>query len=110
MAISMWNCSQEKSTLWYSTMISDGDASTNCAICDNVDYLVEKEECVNIISKRLGARLRKLKKENVLETMTRTGRTKKSVLGGKRKLTDTTINNLGGYFGKPIRDNKKYYR
>ena len=31
---------------------------------------------------------------------------KKSVLGGKRKLTDTTIHNLGRYFGKAIRDNK----
>ena len=82
-------------------MISDGDASTYSDICDNVDYFLEKEECVNHFSKRLGTRLRNLKRKYVIETMTKTGRTmKKSVLGGKEKLTDTTIHNLGRYFGK----------
>ena len=39
--------------------------------------------------------------------MTRTVRTmKRRVLGGKGKLTDTTIDNLGRYFGEAIRDNK----
>ena len=39
--------------------------------------------------------------------MTRTGRTmKKIVLEGEGKLTDTTIDNLGLYFGKAIRYNK----
>ena len=42
-----------------------------------------------------------------METMTRTGRTmKKSLLGGKGKLTDTTIDKLGGCFGKTIRNKK----
>ena len=62
MAINMWNRSEEKNTMRYSTMISDGDASTYSAICDNVDYLVEKEECVNLFSKRIGTRLRNIKK------------------------------------------------
>ena len=62
MAINKWNRSEEKNTMQCSTMISDGDASTYTAICDNVDYLVEKEECVNHFSKRLGTRLRNLKK------------------------------------------------
>ena len=39
--------------------------------------------------------------------MTKTGRTmKKTVLGGKGKLTDTTIHNFGRYFNKAIRNNK----
>ena len=107
MALNMWNRSEEKNTMRYSAMISDGDVFPYSAICDNVDYLVEKEECVNHFSKRLGTRLRNLKKEYVIETMTKTGRTmKKSVLGGRGKLTDTTIHNLGRYFNKAIRDNK----
>ena len=39
--------------------------------------------------------------------MIRTGRTmNKGVLGGKGRLTDTTIHNLGRYFGKANRENK----
>ena len=62
MAMNMWNRSEENNTLRYSTMISDGDAFTISAICDKVDYLVEKKECVNHFSKRLGTRLWNLKK------------------------------------------------
>ena len=85
----------------YSTMISEGDASIYSAICNNVDYFIVKEECVNHFSKRLGTRLQKLKNENVTETKTITGKTmKKSVLGGKRKLKVTAMDNLGCYFEK----------
>ena len=87
-------------------MISDGDASTYAALCENVEYPIEKEECINHVSKRMGTRLRKLKKEHVVETVSQTGRTmRKSVLGGKGKLTDATINNMSRYYGKAIRDN-----
>ena len=95
MALNMWNRSEEKNTMRYSTMISDGDASTYSAICDNVDYLVEKKECIKYFSKQFGTRLRILKKEYVPETMTKTGiTTKLSVFGGRGKLTDTTIQYL----------------
>ena len=95
-AIRMWNRSEKKISMRYSAIISDGDASTYSALCDNVDYLVDKEECVIYFSERLDARLRNLKKEYVIETKTRTGRKmRKNVLGGKEKLTDTTIGNLG---------------
>ena len=52
----MWNCSEGKKHYVILTMISNGDASTYSAICDNVGYLDAKEECDNHFSKRLGMR------------------------------------------------------
>ena len=94
----------------YSTMISNGDASTYSAICDNVDYLVEKEECINHFSKQLGTRLRNLKNEYVTETLTKTGRTmKKGVLRGRGKLTDTTIQHFYMCFYSFIQTTNQIY-
>ena len=105
MALRMWNRSEDKNAMRYSTMVSDGDSSTYLAICENVDYPVEKLECVNHVSKRLGTRLRNLKKTFLSEIKTATGRIiKRSVLGGRGKLTDAIIDELGRYFGKAIRD------
>ena len=106
MAINMWNRSQDKNAMRYTTMISDGDTATYAALCENVDYHVEKEECINHVSKRLGTRLRKLKQEHVVEKTTKTGRTiRQSVLGGKNKLTDSAIDHMSRYYSKAVRDN-----
>ena len=68
---------------------------------------VIKEECVNHVSKRMGARLRTIKRE-AYETITiKTGKKiKKSILGGVNMLTDDVIDRLSSYYGKAIKDNK----
>lgn len=67
---------------------------------------VTKEECINHVSKRLGTRLRKLKGEDITMKKTKTGKTlKRSLLGGKNKLTDDVIDKLTSYYGQAVRHN-----
>jgi hypothetical protein len=110
MAVNMWGRSEEKNAMRYTTMISDGDSSSFKALKDEppyVDHPVEKEECVNHVAKRMGTRLRKLKKETYVEVTVADGRKiKRSILGGRGKLTDETIRHLSDYYGKAIRDNQ----
>lgn len=59
---------------------------------------------MNHIAKRLGSRLRKLKKDHFTETVTAAGNTRRvSTLGGQNKLSDAVIDRLQGYFGAAIR-------
>jgi len=50
----------------YKTYIGDGDSKTIKGICNIQPYknvIVEKKECVDHIKKRMGTRLRNLKKK-----------------------------------------------
>ena len=61
---------------------------------------VTKLECVGHVQKRLGSRLRSLKK--------RTGQARLAdgkCIGGRGRLTDKTIDSLQVYYGKAIREN-----
>ena len=67
--------------LRYTTFISDGDSSAYNAVTNindgrgPYDVPVSKEECINHVSKRLGTRLRNLKKDLREPTKTKTGKT-----------------------------------
>lgn len=69
-AVRLWSRSQQH-RLQYTTIIGDGDSSTYNAVSSlsdgagPYDVPVMKEECINHVSKRMGTRLRKLKKEQV---------------------------------------------
>ncbi|KAK4326061.1 hypothetical protein Pmani_003392 [Petrolisthes manimaculis] len=107
-ACHLWGRSTEL-RLRYTTFVGDGDSNTYLAIqqLNQYGFPVQKEECINHVSKRLGTRLRKLKKEMTTTVTTKTGKVmKKSVLGGAGQLTDNVINKLTRYFGKAIRGNK----
>lgn len=109
----LWERSIEKLNMRYVTFVGDGDSSAYSAVCAISEgsgpyegVQVEKEECINHVSKRLGTRLRKLKAEDVEVKETKTGKTyKRSVLGGKDKLTDNTISKLTSYYGQAVRRN-----
>lgn len=94
-AVHLW----QRSTLLgfrYVTFIGDGDSSAYrlvCALNDNAepyDQPVVKEECINHVGKRIGARLRKLKR---------------TLLGGASMLPDAVVDKLTSYYSKAIRDN-----
>ena len=110
MALNMWRRSADINAMRYTTLVSDGDSSSfNALQEDNVydGYAVVKEECVNHVAKRMGTRLRKLKKECTNEKVSKSGKKyRSSILGGKGKLTDNVINSLSSYYGKAIRDNQ----
>ncbi|KAG8227031.1 hypothetical protein J437_LFUL006651 [Ladona fulva] len=79
----------------YGHYVGNGDAKTFKAILDRQpygeDFMVIKSECVGHVEKRMGSRLRNIKKT--------------AKLGGKGKLTDGLIKKLTKYYGLAIRRN-----
>lgn len=77
----------------YQHYIGDGDSKTFKGILDAKPYDdidVEKKECIDHVQKRLGTRLRNIKKQT-------------KGLGGKGKLTGKLIDELSIYYGLAIR-------
>lgn len=97
----------------YTVFVGDGDYSAHKAVCalnngqgPYRSVKLEKEECINHVSKMMGSRLRKMKKEASVDVVTKKGKTiKRSLLGGQGKLTDLVIDKLQSYYGRAIRDN-----
>jgi hypothetical protein len=79
--------------LRYTCYYGDGDSKAFKSIEDIYgDDKVIKMECVGHVQKRVGTRLRKLKKD-------------KTGLGGKGRLTNFTVDRLQNYYGIAIRSN-----
>ncbi|KYN50510.1 hypothetical protein ALC57_00149 [Trachymyrmex cornetzi] len=95
--VEMFQRSEALHGLQYANYIGDGDSKTFKGILDVQPYenlLVTKRECIDHVQKRMGTRLRKLKK------------TVKGLGGkGKGKLTDKVIDQLTIYYGLAIRRN-----
>ena len=90
-AKAIFSRSIEKHGLRYTQYLGDGDSKSYPAIKDTYKSIeVEKLECVGHIQKRVGNRLRNLKK-NV------------KGLGGRGKLTNVVIDRLQNYYGIAIR-------
>nr|XP_045618088.1 uncharacterized protein LOC123770336 [Procambarus clarkii] len=94
-AVLMWGRSQDNK-LRYTTLVGDGDSSTFNKVCGMnndagpyEDVKVEKAEGINHFSKILATQLAR----------------QMSLVKGKGKLTNSTIQKLAGYFTKAIRDN-----
>ena len=87
----------------YVEFLGDGDSKAhNLLIQENVygEIDISKLECVGHVQKRLGSRLRSLKKR---QGTTRLADGK--AIGGKGRLTDKRIDKLQVYYGKAIRQN-----
>lgn len=83
----------EKHNLRYKHFYGDGDSKSFTGVKDTYQGIkVVKMECVGHVQKRVGTRLRNLKK-NV------------KGLGGKGKLTNAIIDRLQNYYGIAIRSN-----
>lgn len=100
-ALSIFCSSVQKHKLIYSHYIGDGDTSAFKEVVDaqpykDFDVVPAKLECVGHIQKRLGTRLRELRKAY---------RHTKTPLTGKGKLTDKVVNTMQNYFGMAIRQN-----
>ena len=90
----IWNRSIEKHNLRYTKFYGDGDSKAYDVVKETYQStMVEKLECVGHVQKRVGTRLRSLKK-------------REKGLGGRGKLTDATIDRLQNYYGIAIRQNK----
>lgn len=83
----------QKFNLRYSEFYGDGDSKSFSSVEHFYQGLiVVKKECIGHVQKRVGNRLRKLKKST-------------KGLGGKGKLTDTMIDRLQNYYSIAIRSN-----
>ncbi|XP_012235069.2 uncharacterized protein [Linepithema humile] len=93
--VEMFCRSEELHGVKYSNYVGDGDSKTFKGILDCEPYdnfTVCKKECVGHVQKRMGTRLRNLKKNS-------------KGLGGKGKLTGKLIDELTIYYGLAIRRN-----
>lgn len=93
--IEMFHRSEELYKVKYANYIGDGDSKTFKGILDSDPYenfTVTKKECIDHVQKRMGTRLRNLKKVT-------------KGLGGKGKLTGKLIDELSIYYGLAIRRN-----
>ena len=87
-ARSVFERSIEKHNLRYTSFYGDGDSKGFASVKDVYgDVEVEKFECVGHYQKRVGTRLRKLKKNTK----------------GLKELTEVVIDKLQNYFGVALR-------
>lgn len=106
----LWQRSERRG-FRYTTFVGDGDSATYNAVCAFNDgagpYLaaqVVKEECVNHVAKRMGTRLRQLKKDVREVQQTKKGKSvMRSRLAGRDGLTDADIDNIARHYGQTIR-------
>ena len=87
----------------YTSYIGDGDSSSFSSLCKADPYggvTISKKECVGHVQKRLGSRLRTLKKK-----MGKTPLKDGKPIGGTNRLTDKMMNKMQCYFGQTIRAN-----
>lgn len=93
--VEMFQRSEALHQVKYTHYIGDGDSKTFKGITDARPYedlIVLKKECIDHVQKRMGTRLRNLKKHT-------------KGLGGRGKLTGKLIDELSIYYGLAIRRN-----
>ena len=93
--LDMFKRSEEQYGVKYQVYIGDGDSKTFTNVVASKPYgenfIINKRECIGHISKRMGTRLREVRK--------------KEKLGGKGLLTNDLIKKLSLYYGLAIRRN-----
>lgn len=95
--------SVEQYKLRYTGFVGDGDTNTYKKVSDSKPYgnkNIDKLECVGHVQKRVGTRLRNLKK------CTKEILSDGKGLGGKGRLTEAAIDKLQCYYGNAIREHK----
>lgn len=92
----MFHRSEKRYGVRYVNYIGDGDSKTFKGVIESKPYsekvTINKKECIGHIQKRMGARLRKCKKDN-------------KGIGGRNKLSAKMIDKLTVYYGLAIRRN-----
>ena len=87
----------------YVEFLGDGDSKAHKLLLEKEvygDLMVKKLECIGHIQKRMGSRLRALKKRSGKAPL-HDGKS----IGGKGRLTDKLIDSLQVYYGRAIRNN-----
>ena len=103
-AVEIWRRSVALHNLRYTTFIGDGDSKSYPDVVADKPYgddvEIVKSDCIGHVQKRLGAALRRKKKECGRRRLC-DGKT----IGGRGRLTDQLVNKLQNYFGLALRSN-----
>ena len=102
-AIEIYNRSVDFHNLRYTGYIGDGDSSFYASVVKAAPYgdiEIKKMECVGHIQKRMGTRLRNLRK-----TLKGTKLSDGKTISGQGRLTEKIINRMQNYYGLAIRQN-----
>ncbi len=95
----LWSRSIQKNQLRYTTILSDGDSKAYDAVTSLNVYgqgvKIEKEDCINHVSKRMGTALRSIVAESKAQQVS---------IAGKGKLTKEKIAKIQNYYGRAIKD------
>ena len=101
-AVRMFRRSIDLHNFRYIEMLSDGDSKAYTAVCQDSPYgsshnvcNIEKKECTNHVTKRMGTALR---------TLVAKQKAVKEPIGGRGRLTDKRIDQLTNYYGRAIKD------
>ncbi|KAK3717160.1 hypothetical protein RRG08_010971 [Elysia crispata] len=98
----MWARSVMKHNMRYTIVVSDGDSKSFNAVSEMRPYgphcIIEKEDCINHVCKRLGTALRNLIVDASKRKITLGGR-------GEGRLTQNAIRRLSIYFTRAVRSN-----
>ncbi|GFR74607.1 hypothetical protein ElyMa_003897200 [Elysia marginata] len=98
----MWARSIRKHDMRYTIVVSDGDSKAFNAVCEmrpyGPDSVIDKQDCINHVCKRLGTVLRNLVADASKRKITLGGR-------GAGRLTHNIIRRLSIYFTRAIRRN-----
>ena len=103
--LNIFNRSQELYNVRYVQYLGDGDSKAFLKVIEAKPYgnsvNVEKLECLGHVQKRMGTRLRKLRKDLKGKKLS-----DNKPLSGRGRLTDSEIDLLQNYFGLAIRRNQ----
>ncbi len=96
----LWSRSLDQFKLRYTTMLCDGDSKSYDAVSSPQLYgpekNIDKEDCINHISKRMGTALQKF---------VATEKAKGESIAGKGKLTQQKIMKIQNFYGRAVKDN-----
>ncbi|KAK3923748.1 Aspartyl/glutamyl-tRNA(Asn/Gln) amidotransferase subunit B [Frankliniella fusca] len=101
-AVRIWSRSEQYG-FRYKRMLADGDCKTHARLNEikpyGQDFIIEKEECLNHISKRLYRNLEEVVRKCKASGITLGGR-------GEGQLTQNTMVKLSAYYRKAVEQNK----
>ena len=104
-AVEIFRRSETKHKLRYVEYIGDGDTGSFAKVVQSRPYgdsiLPQKLECIGHVQKRVGTRLRNLRKEYKNKVLSDGKK-----LSGQGRLTDKCINTLQNFYGLAIRQNQ----
>ena len=100
----LWTRSQDEHSVRYTTFVGDGDGSASGRVRAAKPYgestVIEKEDCIGHVQKRMGSKLREVKRSYQRRKLS-----DGHGIGGRGRLTTAKINSFQVFYGRALRSN-----